>query len=71
MQKHLSKLLNRVMKDEPDAKPIEFEGVRIWKVKREEEDITLSIDEGFSDFGNNKKKKAEPVEASEERRAMA
>ena len=57
----LAKLLNHVMKDEPDTEPVDFLGVRIWKKTNEENsDLKLELDDdGFRDLGSKPKKKVE------------
>ena len=49
----LFKVLERVMNNEPDAKLIEFQGHKLWKVVREDSAEALEIDAGDlgSDFG--------------------
>ena len=54
----LAAVLERAMKNEPDATPEDFQDFRIWKVNRPEEDEeSLSI-EGDFDFGGKKSSKA-------------
>lgn len=53
----LFKVLERVMNNEPDAKLIEFEGHKLWKVVREDSVEGLEIDAGdlgadFGEFGD-------------------
>jgi len=53
----LFKVLERVMNNEPDAKLIEFEGHKLWKVVREDSIEGLEIDAGdlgadFGEFGD-------------------
>ncbi len=61
----LTKVLDRAMKNEPDAVPLEVDGLRIWKVSRKDDDsVKLNVDETFNDFNTKKKKKE--VEKSEE-----
>jgi hypothetical protein len=53
----LFKVLERVMNNEPDAKLVEFNGHKLWKVVREDSDEALEISGGdlgsdFGDFGD-------------------
>ncbi len=53
----LFKVLERVMNNEPDAKLLEFEGHKLWKVVREDSVEGLEIDAGdlgadFGEFGD-------------------
>lgn len=53
----LFKVLERVMNNEPDAKLVEFEGHKLWKVVREDSGEALDIDAGdlgadFGEFGD-------------------
>ena len=53
----LFKVLERVMNNEPDAKLLEFEGHKLWKVVREDSVEGLDIDAGdlgadFGEFGD-------------------
>ncbi len=53
----LFKVLERVMNNEPDAKLVEFEGHKLWKVVREDSAEGLEIDAGdlgadFGEFGD-------------------
>lgn len=54
----LASVLDRAMKNEPDALPEDFENYRIWKVTRaDESDESLKIDNDFGNFGSNKSSK--------------
>ncbi len=63
----LKKVLDRIMKDEPEAVAIEFEGLKIWKVShQEDQDVALSIDDGLENFNSKKKKKDKDAKEEEE-----
>ena len=64
----LASVLERAMKNEPDAVPEDFENYRIWKVTREDDkDESLKIDNDFGNFGSNKgSKSGKAKEAADE-----
>ncbi len=63
----LAAVLERAMKNEPDASPEDFEDYRIWKVTREDDsNESLKIDNDFGGFGNKAGKSSKAKEAEDE-----
>ena len=63
----LASVLERAMKNEPDASPEDFENYRIWKVTRDDGgDESLKIDNDFGNFGGNKGSKASKAKEVED-----
>lgn len=56
--KKLASVLERAMKNEPDAKAEDFMNYRLWKVTRVEDDESVDLEGDFGNFGN--KSKANP-----------
>jgi len=66
-QGKLALVLERAMKNEPDAKPEDFREVRIWKVTRAEDGDDLALESDDFGFGN---KASKPVAQMEEEKPL-
>jgi hypothetical protein len=62
----LSVSVDKVMRDEPDAEMVDFQGHKLWRVARkEDQQLDILIDDGFGEF-NTGKDKEEVEESSQE-----
>ena len=58
----LASVLERAMTNEPDAKPEDFENIRIWKVSRSESDDDAAFESDDFGFGNKSVKPPSQVQ---------
>jgi hypothetical protein len=63
----LSVSVDKVMRDEPDAEMVDFQGHKLWRVARkDDQQLDILIDDGFGEFNTGKDKEEVDESAQEE-----